>query len=173
VYHGPVVSLEQVLDSRENRANKQREWVQTHSLPLVSFSINMMGEVKKNTIAQIAFYAGVEAIFSACDDAQLTLIRHESVEADSGYELLAAIYTHDVISLKKRMIAIEEEHTLGRLFDIDVIPQNLQPISRQEVNRSPRRCLVCDSEAKLCARTRAHTKAQLINKMMEMTNDYQ
>ncbi|MBF4253194.1 hypothetical protein EA007_20155, partial [Vibrio anguillarum] len=39
MYSGPQVNLQQLLDCKEQRAYRQREWVNTHSLPLISFTI--------------------------------------------------------------------------------------------------------------------------------------
>ncbi len=173
MYQGPVVTLEQVLECRESRAYKQREWVKAHSLPLVSFTINMMGAIKKNQISAIAFSAGVDAICASLAQNEIKICYQERCDADTGYEFLAAVEEPDIFKVKRIMVDIEEDHPLGRLFDIDIIPVDLTPISRQQAGHAPRRCLLCQSEAKVCARSRVHSQSELIQHMMELVYDYQ
>ncbi|MEH0759082.1 citrate lyase holo-[acyl-carrier protein] synthase [Vibrio sp. 16] len=170
MYDGPIASLEQILESRELRAVKQREWVNAHSLPLVSFTINMVGAVKKNFIAKVAFEHGYKAIINACMKANMATLKLDVIEADTGYELLMIVDTADILLLKQTMVSIEETHRLGRLFDIDVIRTDARPISRTVIKHQKRRCLVCDQEAKACIRQQAHSPQQLIRKMTELIN---
>lgn len=170
MHDGPGTSLAQILFSREQRAAKQREWVNTHSLPLVSFTINMVGAIKKNRIAKVAFNKGHQAIVDTCARLNLTILKTDRVEADTGYELLLLIDTSDVHSLKRAMVEIEETHCLGRLFDIDVIGTDYHPLSRQSIDQPRRRCLICEQEAKSCIRQQNHSVHQLIKKMTELIN---
>lgn len=170
MYDGPIASLEQILDSREQRAVKQREWVDTHSLPLVSFTINMVGSIKKNHIAKVAFEHGYNAIVNACVTAGMAILKMDIKEEVTGYELLIVVDTCDIHFLKNTMVEIEETHSLGRLFDIDVIRKDYRPLSRSVIKQPKRRCLVCEQEAKSCIRQQSHTLNDLIKKMTELIN---
>ncbi len=55
-------------------------------------------------------------------------------------------------------VQIEDSHPLGRLFDIDVIDQQGAPVPRTAVGGEPRRCLVCNREARYCMRMRWHSQ---------------
>ncbi|CAH8206638.1 citrate lyase holo-[acyl-carrier protein] synthase [Vibrio aestuarianus] len=170
MYDGPIASLEQILDSREQRAVKQQVWVDAHSLPLVSFTINMAGNIKKNHIAKVAFEYGYKAIVNACVKSGMAILKMDIKEAVTGYELLVVVDTCDIYFLKSTMVEIEETHTLGRLFDIDVISKDYHPITRSVIKRPKRRCLVCEQEAKSCIRQQSHSAKDLIKKMTELIN---
>ncbi len=62
--------------------------------------------------------------------------------------------------VKAAACRIEEEHILGRLFDIDVFGGEA-PISRTELGSAPRRCMVCGGETLVCRRTSRHTPEEL------------
>lgn len=172
MYLGPVVSLAQILDNRELRAKRQREWVATHSLPLISFTINMPGEVKFNRIAQTAFESGYEEIQQMQHQSSCVFVRREVFISHCGFEALCAVKGMSARELKRLMIYIEDTHPLGRLFDIDVLDEKGLSVSREQLNQPRRQCLICGKDAKICTRTRAHPLPALIDKMSEIINDY-
>lgn len=173
MYSGPKVSLQQLLDCKEQRAFRQREWISVHSLPLVSFSINMVGAIKKNELSSRAFHAGFQAIIDECLSTDIPIVAIEEIVAATGYEALFAVKATSYTQLKHAMVNIEDSHPLGRLFDIDVIDIDGRPISRDSFNLPRRRCFVCQQEAKLCARNRSHSLHELLNKMTEIIHDSQ
>lgn len=173
MYSGQIVDIHQVLESRTLRSHKQKEWVNSHSLPVVCFTINMVGNIKRNLIAKLAFDAGYQAIINACIEGGYSIAKFEKLELSTGYELMLSVDTLDVFALKHAMVKIEETHRCGRLFDIDVISLDGRAISREELCLPRRKCLVCHLEAKGCARSRRHTLPELIQKMSEIVNDYQ
>lgn len=98
------------------------------------------------------------------------------------------------LEIKKAAVSVEEGSALGRLFDIDVlipgqsvdpglhdspdspdspdgIPDFPRSISRIQLGAGPRRCLLCEEDAKACARSQAHTMDQLLEKINEILSD--
>lgn len=171
MYAGPLVSLQQVLDSREQRVGRQREWLAAHSLPLISFTINMPGEVKLNLISRIAFEQGYAEIKNVCSEQGASVIDSGVFRSDCGHECLIVVAGIRVEELKRRMVAIEDNHPLGRLFDIDVLNNQGIALSRSQFGHPRRNCLLCGNDAKACARNRIHSLPALIDKMCEMIND--
>jgi holo-ACP synthase len=168
MYSGVAITLEQLLASREARAEKQRAWLDKHALPIISFTINMVGEVKLNALSKIAFTQGIEAIMFKCEVSDLPLHASQSDEYVTGLEFIASIEHTTGENLKRLMVSIEDNHPLGRLFDIDVIEPNGNVLSRDNLAMDRRRCLVCDNDAKICARTRQHSKQLIIDKMTQL-----
>jgi holo-ACP synthase/triphosphoribosyl-dephospho-CoA synthase len=66
-----------------------------------------------------------------------------------------------VVRIKSLMIAIEDGSELGRLFDIDVLAKDGQPVSRQALQLPGRSCLICGSPAHACARGQRHPLSQV------------
>ena len=55
-------------------------------------------------------------------------------------------------------------HSLDQngIFDIDVIQKDGQKVSREEFGMPPRKCLMCEEEAHLCARNRTHAVPEMV-----------
>ena len=61
---------------------------------------------------------------------------------------------------------MEEEHILGRCLDIDVYAyknDKVIGISRSDLFKKPRKCFICDLDAKLCSRAQTHTMEEIKN----------
>lgn len=171
MFVGPKVTLEHVLANRERRVSRQKKWVKDYSLPLISFTINMVGEVKRNMASSIAFERGYYAILAACANHELAIKSIEKFSSNTGVELLIAVESTSSERVKRLMVAIEDEHPLGRLFDIDVLDSTGVALSRDHLQLGRRQCLVCENDAKVCARSRAHSLSELTHKMSEMLYD--
>ena len=96
------------------------------------------------------------------------LIEHD---LNTGYEAYL-ITPMPLLEAKRVAVDIEDTHPLGRLFDIDVIDAQGIPVSRDRVGGQPRRCLVCDHEARYCMRMRWHTQEEIWARIKQMTDDY-
>ncbi|WP_165311631.1 citrate lyase holo-[acyl-carrier protein] synthase [Vibrio ziniensis] len=171
MYRGPAVTLEQVLDNREVRAVRQREWVVTHSLPIVSFTINMPGSVKLNQISKIGFEVGQREIQLICIQAGCSIVSQAFIN-DCGCESITAVEGISPERLKRMMIELEDKHPLGRLFDIDVFNSQGLALSRDQLGFPRRHCFICGRDAKICARNRVHPLPALIDKLSEMIDEY-
>ena len=92
-------------------------------------------------------------------------------DLNTGYEAYL-ITPLPLLEAKRVAVEIEDTHPLGRLFDIDVIDKQGIPVSRDRVGGQPRRCLVCDHEARYCMRMRWHTQEEIWASIKQMTDDY-
>lgn len=165
------VTLEELLEAREYRADHQKELIEEYKLPLISFTINIPGPIKKTTESSIIFQAGCKEVVKKLKDAGLLLEHFETNEPNSGYESYFVVKTTER-TLKALMLEIESEHPLGRLFDLDVIGTDGIPISREKFGRSKRKCLVCEDEAHICSRSRKHSIEALTDKIRSMVDSY-
>jgi holo-ACP synthase/triphosphoribosyl-dephospho-CoA synthase len=58
--------------------------------------------------------------------------------------------------LKQLAMDLEDTDPIGRLFDMDVLDTDGKKLSREELGKARRKCLLCDRDAAICARSRAH-----------------
>ena len=93
-------------------------------------------------------------------------------DLETGYEAYL-ITPLPLLEAKRIAVQIEDTHPLGRLFDIDIIDKDGVPVSRDRVGSSPRRCLVCDREARYCMRMRWHTQEEIWERINAMVDEYQ
>ena len=165
-----MVTLEQLLASRDARHAMQMQLLKEHpSETVVCLTVVMPGSEKRNQQSLTVAHAAVEALHQEFQPLPGHLIERD---LPTGYEAFL-ITTLDTNETKRRTCTIEDNHPLGRLFDIDVLSHDGTPISRQEVGQEARRCLLCDNEARFCMRNRTHTQEELWDKINQMINDYQ
>ncbi|MDR1592248.1 MAG: citrate lyase holo-[acyl-carrier protein] synthase [Prevotellaceae bacterium] len=166
------VSLQELLESRDNRQAKQRALIKKYHQPLISLTVVMPGTVKRNAHTLFLSRQAVDAIRQKLEAGIVTF---DEYDLKTGYEALFVVRT-DALETKRMTCRIEDEHPLGRLFDIDVITEDGLPLSREDAGYNPRKCLLCNQDARVCMRNRTHTSADIQNKVKEMIEkmyDYQ
>ena len=181
------ITLDELLASRDARHAMQQKLMAEHlGKTLVCLTVVMPGSVKRNQQSLTVARAAVKAMrkaYNISDDLlpETELLTNELkaeageclVERDlnTGYEAYL-ITPLPLLEAKRVAVDIEDTHPLGRLFDIDVIDAQGIPVSRDRVGGQPRRCLVCDHEARYCMRMRWHTQEEIWARIKQMTDDY-
>ena len=132
------VTVADVLSARDARVERQKRMLSAHGLPLISFTMNIAGEIKRDAWIERAFLEGVRRIENVLAADGIPVAARERTLAFTGCE---EIWTADAPAqeLKARMCAIEEMDALGRLFDVDVIDAEGRKLERP----TERRCLIC------------------------------
>lgn len=123
----------------------------------MSLSINIPGNNKLNKDAKIIFDVAIDEISKL----NLKILQTNIKSRASGYEAQIAL-DEDAIKVKKSVVQIEENHPLGRFMDIDIIDNEKKQISRSDICATPRRCFLCENDAKICARSRKHPLEELL-----------
>ena len=154
-HEGRAVALDDILAARDARVARQQALLQQGGM-LLSLTLVAPGAVKRSPLLDAIFAAALAALRPLVDDARA---RIEAVD-DGGHHALYLL-DGDAHDWKKRVIALENRAPLARLWDIDIIGGNGTPISRRDLGLPPRRCLLCDDDAKTCARERRHDIAAL------------
>lgn len=138
------LTLMDLLDSRENRVNHQKELLEkyavvpsigTHTaveirrnVSLVSMTLNIPGPVKDRPEYRKALETGLHRLIAMFNE------REEDAESRAEVQILYQefrplvtgpegyiVVTGDPLEIKKAAMAAEEADALGRLFDIDVL----------------------------------------------------
>ena len=196
-----MITLEQLLESRDRRAAHQRQLLDAHpSRVLLCLTVQLPGSVKRNQLSLAIARAGVDAVREAFKPEY-----EESNDLETGYE---AYFLLDLAPLEAKALAcrIEDTHPLGRLMDLDVLVSAasarpaafekgmeicsasakyyadataehtstpcIEAIGREDIGLAPRRCLLCAQPARVCMRAHTHTQEELLAKIEEMVNSY-
>ena len=154
-HEGRAVALDDILAARDARAARQ-QMMQAAGGVLISLTLVAPGAVKRSPLLDAIFAAALDAIRPLVDDARA---RIEAVD-DSGHHALYLL-DGEARDWKTRMLALENRAPLSRLWDIDIIDRDGVAVSRRDLGLPPRRCLICDDDAKTCARERRHDIAAL------------
>lgn len=163
------VTLEQMLAARENRAFRQMQAIHKFHMPIVSFSLNIPGPVKDSPLIRRGFAAGLQALDHVLPQKS---VREKTVIREiTGCEALYVVDL-DPVRIKALTTAIEDDHGLGRLFDMDVIGTDFQKLDRELVGGGSRDCIVCGAKGRNCASRRLHSAQELQKKVWEILSDY-
>lgn len=146
---GQAVSLEEVLDNREMRVMRIQDLKQQYpNSSILSYKLNIPGPVKNNEMIQFIFNEGLRSL-----NVEPIKIELNAITGPEAF-FISSLSAHE---LKEKCLDIEQHHPLGRLFDLDV-----DSVKRHDLNVSPRKCLICDQEAFVCSRSRAHSVDELL-----------
>ena len=167
-----MVTLNELLASRDSRHAMQQKLLAEHSgKTLVCLTVVMPGSVKRNHQSLVVAHAAVEQLIGSYE---LGVRNDECLierDLETGYEAYL-ITPLPLLEAKRIAVQIEDTHPLGRLFDIDIIDKDGVPVSRDRVGSRPRRCLVCDREARYCMRMRWHTQEEIWERINAMVDSW-
>ena len=142
------ITLQEVLCARDLRAASQRRLLAAYGLPLLGFTMNIAGPVKRSRLGDFAFWEGLEALRRQLGG---RVLHQEVTDRKTGLEALL-VCSLPAEELKALAMDLESGSPAGRLCDMDVIAPDGGKLSRP----APRTCLVCGGPAAPCARSRAH-----------------
>ena len=162
LFDGAPVDIMQMLDARERRAHIQQQLLeQLNPCVLVSITLNIPGPVKNSEAITTVFASVISELDAAL--ASFERFHQEDFSLSTGLEYYR-VFSGDALEVKRVVAQFEEGHPLGRLLDIDVVEMagdTPTPISRTALGMPPRRCFICNEEAKVCARSRRHTVQEM------------
>lgn len=156
------VTVADMMAAREGRWQMQQAMLARYpGAALVCLTMNVAGPVKRTENILRAFYWGMGEIRAVL--AAYRLLFDASIDEKTGPEAVFAV-EGGAEEIKRRLCALEDGCAMGRLLDIDVIAPGGDKIARTELGLPARRCLLCGEAAPVCARSRAHTVAELFDR---------
>lgn len=150
------VTLNEVLVAREARAQTQEMLMGQYGVPIISFTMNIAGPVKNSALIRRGFHDGRNRIQLALRQAGLSILHTIQIDNPTGPEALFVV-DGGAEEVKALCIELEEQDSLGRLFDMDVIAPNGVKLERG----AERTCIVCGQRGKGCASRRVHSVDEL------------
>lgn len=153
------VGVADMMMAREARYHMQRTMLARYpGAALVCLTMNIAGPVKRTPLIERAFAWGDEAVGALLGG--WAVLFHAAISEKSGPESVYAV-SGDAGAIKRRLCGLEDGSAMGRLLDVDVIAPDGEKISRTDIGMPQRKCLLCGQDAPVCARSRAHTAAEL------------
>ena len=129
--------------------------------------VNMPGPVKLNDDSVFIHAQGIQAIHNILADNGMVCKHEQIFNKKSGIEGYFLI-DYPSLEMKQLTCKIEDNHPLGRLFDMDVLGIDARPISRDQIGLSKRKCLLCENDGVYCSRNRTHSVQELQQRIKEM-----
>lgn len=126
--------------------------------------------IKDSEVTRRIFNHGVTALRALAAKQGWQIQEQAALVSASGPEGMLSIAA-PARDLKLAIIELEHSHPLGRLWDIDVLTPEGEILSRRDYSLPPRRCLLCEQSAAVCARGKTHQLTDLLNRMEALLND--
>ncbi len=160
----PEVTLLQVLEAREKRVAKQKQLLSAYKTSLICFTMNIAGPIKTSPNIERTFFQGVNILEERFKENIVHSETHISVTGCEGFFCVSL----GAKQVKDICIDIENNHPLGRLFDMDVIDSKGEKLCRTDL----RGCLVCGKAGRECAAGRLHSVEELQTITNRIIYDY-
>jgi len=157
-------TLQEILDARENRAQRRSQLLAQYKKPVICFTMNIAGPEKYSPLIARGFALGCEALVAQLEG--IPILHEERLPRITGCE---AFFVADAPAeqLKALTVQLEDATPLGRLFDMDVTDETGHTLTRQ----SERPCLLCSNSARICGRSRTHSVQQLQERTKAILRD--
>ncbi|WP_337025097.1 citrate lyase holo-[acyl-carrier protein] synthase [Pantoea anthophila] len=165
------LALDDVLNAREARARRQQAWLCQYGQPVISATLVWPGEVKDTPLARQVMAEAKEAINQRLQQHRWRIARQEAAFPVTGPEALWSV-SSPAWMIKHVMADLEDNHPLGRLWDIDVFCPAAGLVKRSAIHQPMRRCFLCHEPAHVCSRMRRHAQDELAQRIEEITYDY-
>ena len=124
------VSLAQLLEAREQRVARQQAALTEYGKTVLSLTLVSPGPVKDSPSYRFVFAEALVAIDTLLVDRAWQVVGRQYLSQPTGQEALLVVDC-PAQSLKWALALLEDEHPLGRLWDIDVIcPETQRAVSR-------------------------------------------
>lgn len=161
LHAGETVSLEEVLRHREKRVEFQKTIMELYpDKILIVLKANIPGPIKNNQLIAALIDLGIKQIQETLQKASIRIVYEKRISLKSGHDYFLVTGSSDGKKIKEITTAIEDQWDLGRIFDYDVYDRTAV-ISRDTLGLPPRKCLLCDHDAKECGRNRTHSVEEL------------
>ena len=159
------VTLNQILNARDERVKKQKSILSRFKNPLISFTMNIAGPIKISPLIVRAFYEGIKLLKENLT--QENIVYEDICIEITGCEAIFSVNAN-APKLKDICLCIEESISIGRLFDMDVIDTGGNKLERVK----SRGCIVCGSPGRVCAAGRLHSVEELQKATREIIENY-
>jgi len=165
-----TVTVALMCEARERRVERRAHFRPASGLTLISFTLNIPGNVKDGDLYRKAHREGMRVAAESLRTGGGLLARKKVRYPKTGTEGLFAVDA-PAADVKARLMEIERKHPLGRLFDFDVFDPDDKPLSRSDTALF-RTCYMCSENAKACARSGAHPVEEILERITRLIESF-
>lgn len=166
------VSLKEMLDFREKKVrlveNLRNEFA---DCILVSLGLNIPGPGKNNEEIFSVFMRAEKSLNKLLTEKKYKINKETIISEKAGNIAVFSLKTKAAEEVKAGLIDLEEGSGIGRLYDIDVYRPDGFQVSRGDIGKEERKCLICGKSAKVCGRSREHGVEELVKRTKEIISE--
>lgn len=160
--------INNILSDREKRYCEILSLINKYGAPVICGKINYPGNDKNTLEAQNAFQILQRLLTEKYTQ---NSIYTQLLSGDDGSSILI-VANMDPLEAKKIAVSLETNHSLGRIFDIDVYVEEGSSIGRENLGIKSRRCIICNEDARVCMRTGSHSLREVVDKVNQLIHEY-
>lgn len=149
------------------KIQQQKRLVSKYRLPLVIISTLTPKSMAQSTLDKQLFDITYNATIDVLKKYKCRIIDQEHVNGKIGKESTLVIQGMSASELKHEMITIENNHSIGRIMNLDIIDNNGNTISRSTGQLEPRQCFICQRAALYCATHHRHSDQEIEKCIMQ------
>ncbi|WP_425380557.1 citrate lyase holo-[acyl-carrier protein] synthase [Spiroplasma endosymbiont of Stenodema calcarata] len=159
-----VKKINSILFDREQHYLLQQQLVRTYDAGIITVSLNIPGTNKQLPRYHQFFQAIIKPrILQFLQKNNINYQNMQQIYDHTGDYLIIVLPTNsNYLNIKQLLLNFETTSQTYQLLDFDVYNQELQTISRNDLNVEMRKCYLCSSPAKLCARGKVHLVSELL-----------
>lgn len=157
-----------ILEDREKRYNDILYLSKKYDLPVVCGKLNYPGR-DKNTIEANRAFEILHRIF--IEKFSINTVFLKELKGYDGRSIIAAV-DMPFEAVKAAAVEIEDGSEIGRIFDVDVYTQDGSSIGREVLGITPRKCIICSENARICIRSGRHSVMETLGRINEIINNY-
>lgn len=170
---GNSQTISQVLAAKDKRVALQRTIFKKYPKEtLVDVNLNIPGPIKNNRYLRKLFQAGIDQLEDEWQKLGYSYKLVSALDQDTGSENFY-ILALPIKTVKISTVKFEDQTSLGRLFDADVLVKDqVRAISRKDLGQKTRQCFLCSRPAKECARSRRHSVSEMQEYISDLYTKY-
>lgn len=159
--------ISDILEDREKRYIEILSLIKLYKLPVICGKINYPGNDKNTPEAQKAFQILKQLLENRVKGES---VYKQMLSGEDGSSILLVINL-EPMEVKKITVELEVAHPLGRIFDIDVYAGEGESIGREYLGIKPRKCIICEKDARICMRAGNHSIQEVLDKVNRLIRD--
>jgi holo-ACP synthase len=156
---------DKILAGREERYLLGKNLLEAYRVPLLVATVNFPGPEKVHPTAWFVFQ-------EMADSLRYLHLEHKVSGVNEAGPYLMGTITGDILKAKEKTAAIEDQHPLGRIFDLDLVAYPYRRVGRQDLGLARRKCLLCLNPAIQCMRGGKHPLPELLQKIEKLIGEY-
>jgi holo-ACP synthase len=168
---GSSIGIDEMLAARDQRAARQSEALARFNKPIVSITVIMPGPIKDGVLPRGLLRVALQELDVLASQREWRVLLRQTLSEETGPEAIYVLDTNPEL-LKLATVELEDNHPLGRFWDLDVIAPGPRLLSRKQLALPVRRCLMCDRPAFECSRSRRHSVEELQGAIQRIADDY-
>jgi holo-ACP synthase/triphosphoribosyl-dephospho-CoA synthase len=156
--------MDKVLQAREDRARYIEQLIDLFpNKTILTLKLNIPGLHKNLSPFHLVLLKMHQNILNRFS---LSIIKTKKIKSIAG-DTYVYVLDAKAFFVKQEAIKLEEERAWYRLTDLDVYDGS-KWLSRRDFDLPPRKCLLCEREAAICAREKNHSLSALLTQMKKI-----